>query len=262
MHNPARAAATASVVPQPPVAAGKEVPPGVKGWSWGAFWLNWVWAIGNKTWIGLLAFVPLVNLVMPFVLGFKGREWAWRARRWNSVEHFHQVQRRWDIAGWVIVFAAAALLGTIAYLNQRSQMANFKVPDVFRANAEHQDAPVAAPDPAQSRAEPAPYPLPDLGFSTDSLLGELTAIGVDEVFRRNLEYYLTQPKRFWAECMESNASRAKQFGGMEHQEAQQYALDACRSETTSYHDCLNKQALEEAASCIKTIIDNQAQTED
>jgi hypothetical protein len=239
MCNQARAAATASVVPQPPVAAAKEVPPGVKGWSWGAFWLSGVWAIGNKTWIGLLAFVPLVNLVMPFVLGFKGREWAWRARRWNNVEHFHQVQRRWDIAGWalVIVFAAAALLGTIVYLNQRS----------------------AAPDPAQSRAEPAPYPLPDLGFSTDSLLGALTVIGVDEVFRRNLEYYLTQPKRFWAECMESNASRAKQFGGMEHQEARQYALDACRAETTSYYDCLNKQALEEAASCIIILIENQAE---
>ena len=75
-----------------------DVPPGVKGWSWGAFWLNWVWAVFNKTWIGLLALVPVVNLVMPFVLGFKGREWAWRKGSWRSVEHFRQVQRKWDIA--------------------------------------------------------------------------------------------------------------------------------------------------------------------
>jgi len=37
--------------------AAAEIPPGVKGWSWGAFLLNWIWAIGNQTWIGLLAHV-------------------------------------------------------------------------------------------------------------------------------------------------------------------------------------------------------------
>lgn len=25
-----------------------ELPEGVKGWSWGAFFLNWIWAIGNR----------------------------------------------------------------------------------------------------------------------------------------------------------------------------------------------------------------------
>ena len=36
---------------------GKTLPPGVAGWSWGAFLLNGIWAIGNRTWWGLLAFV-------------------------------------------------------------------------------------------------------------------------------------------------------------------------------------------------------------
>ena len=38
--------------------SGAIIPPGVAGWSWGAFLLNWIWAIGNRTWIGLLALVP------------------------------------------------------------------------------------------------------------------------------------------------------------------------------------------------------------
>ena len=54
------------------------IPDGVKGWSWGAFFLNWIWAIGNRTWIGLIAIIPYVGFIMAIVLGFKGREWAWK----------------------------------------------------------------------------------------------------------------------------------------------------------------------------------------
>ncbi len=25
------------------------IPDGIKGWSWGAFLLSWIWAIGNRT---------------------------------------------------------------------------------------------------------------------------------------------------------------------------------------------------------------------
>ena len=54
------------------------LPPEVKRWNWGAFFLNWIWAIGNEVWIGLLALIPYVNIVMVFVLGAKGSEWAWK----------------------------------------------------------------------------------------------------------------------------------------------------------------------------------------
>ena len=80
-----------------PASGSVVVPEGVKGWSWGAFFLNWIWAIGNKTWIGLLCLVPIVGFVMAFVLGFKGREWAWKNARWDSLEHFNRVQRLWSI---------------------------------------------------------------------------------------------------------------------------------------------------------------------
>ena len=78
---------------------GALVPPEIRRWNWGAFLLNWIWGIGNDTYIALLSLIPLVNIVMPFVLGAKGSEWAWRNRRWRDVAHFKRVQRNWAIAG-------------------------------------------------------------------------------------------------------------------------------------------------------------------
>ncbi len=83
--------------------AGIEPPPGVKGWSWGAFLLNWIWSIGNKTWIGLLALIPYVGFIVGIYLGIKGRELAWRNKRWDSLEHFNRVQRQWSMWALIIV---------------------------------------------------------------------------------------------------------------------------------------------------------------
>jgi uncharacterized protein YecT (DUF1311 family) len=94
----------------PPKASGTAaIPDGVAGWSWGAFLLNWIWAIGNRTWIGLLTLVPLVGLVMTVVLGFKGREWAWKNREWDSVEHFNAVQKKWSFWGVMLVLGVLVL---------------------------------------------------------------------------------------------------------------------------------------------------------
>ena len=78
-------------------------PPGIDGWSWGAFIFGWFWAVCNKTWIGLLALVPGIGFIMHIILGFKGREWAWQNDQWDSVEHFQKVQRRWSQWGIGIV---------------------------------------------------------------------------------------------------------------------------------------------------------------
>lgn len=91
---------------------GAALPDGIKGWSWGAFLFNWIWAIGNKTWIGLLCLIPYVNLVMMFFLGFKGREWAWQNKRWDSVEHFNRVQKRWSF--WGVILGLIAPIGIVA----------------------------------------------------------------------------------------------------------------------------------------------------
>jgi type II secretory pathway pseudopilin PulG len=90
-----------------------DIPDGVKGWSWGAFFLNWIWAIGNRSWIGLLALVPYVGWIMAFWLGFKGREMAWKNKQWDSLEHFNRVQRKWSQWG-VGITVVAAILGILA----------------------------------------------------------------------------------------------------------------------------------------------------
>jgi hypothetical protein len=84
-------------------------PPGVAGWSWGAFLWNWIWAIANKTWIGLLALIPYIGLIFAIYLGAKGRELAWCNKRWDSLEHFNRVQRSWTMWGVIIVVGTMGL---------------------------------------------------------------------------------------------------------------------------------------------------------
>ncbi len=89
----------------------REIPPHLDRWNWGAFFLNWIWGIGNSVWIALLCFVPIVGLVMIFVLGARGSRWAWRNRLWRDEEHFRRTQRIWAIAGLVVWMAVPVLIG-------------------------------------------------------------------------------------------------------------------------------------------------------
>jgi hypothetical protein len=50
---------------------------------------------------------------MPFVLGARGSAWAWRNGRWDSIDHFKRVQRKWAIWGVVLWIAAVALFGSL-----------------------------------------------------------------------------------------------------------------------------------------------------
>lgn len=93
------------------------IPYEVKGWNWGAFLLNWIWGIGNRVWIALIVFIPIpfLALIMTFVLGAKGNEWAWRSKRWDSVEHFRKTQRTWR--NWGIgVLVMSLLLYAILFI--------------------------------------------------------------------------------------------------------------------------------------------------
>ncbi len=91
------------------------VPEGVKGWSWGAFLLTWIWGIGNGVWISFLVLVPCLGVIWPFVLGFKGNEWAWQKRNWESVEEFKRVQKKWAIAGLIVFVCILALISVIMF---------------------------------------------------------------------------------------------------------------------------------------------------
>jgi len=96
--------------------AGFGVPVVIMKWNWGAFLLTWIWGLGNNVFISLLTLIPVVGFIMPFILGFKGNEWAWKNKRWNSIEHFNIVQRKWAIAG-ILVWSLSLIIGLLALLS-------------------------------------------------------------------------------------------------------------------------------------------------
>ena len=87
------------------------VPEEIKKWNWGAFLLSLIWGIGNNVWIALLCLIPYVGFIMIFVLGAKGSEWAWQKKRWDSIEHFKNVQKKWAMAGvGLLIFGIVMLI--------------------------------------------------------------------------------------------------------------------------------------------------------
>ena len=76
-------------------------PEGVKKWNWGAFMFNLYWGLGNKVYISLLCLIPIVNIIMYFMLGAKGNEWAWKNDHYRDVEEFKKAQSTWNRAGLI-----------------------------------------------------------------------------------------------------------------------------------------------------------------
>lgn len=87
----------------------------IKGWNWGAFAYNWMWGIGNKTYLPLLCLIPVFNLVWMFVCGAKGNEWAWRDGDYKDVETFKAVQRTWNRAGFVQFIVAIVIFALYVF---------------------------------------------------------------------------------------------------------------------------------------------------
>ncbi|MDF2802927.1 MAG: Cytochrome oxidase complex assembly protein 1 [Anaerocolumna sp.] len=87
------------------------IPDEIKGWNWGAFWFTWIWGIFNRSFVALLVFIPVLNLFVPFYLGAKGNELAWRNRIWESTEEFTSEQRAWSIGGWIIAILLIISIG-------------------------------------------------------------------------------------------------------------------------------------------------------
>lgn len=95
-----------------------EFPMELLGWNWGAAGLTWIWGWRHRVWISLLALLPGVGLIMFIFLGINGNEWAWKARKWESVEVFLATQKKWRPWG-IAAFSIFALLmlGTFIYTN-------------------------------------------------------------------------------------------------------------------------------------------------
>ena len=94
---------------------GADIPPEIIRWNWGAFFLNWIWGIRNKTYIAFLCVVPIIGFVMMIVLGMRGNEWAWQNKHWESAEQFLHEQKVWS--KWGIRYAVLLLiLGLLGFI--------------------------------------------------------------------------------------------------------------------------------------------------
>lgn len=110
---PAAPAATAAGTMQNTSGQGASAvaPAEIQGWNWGAFWLTWIWGIGNNTMIALLALIACISPVVAIYMGLKGSELAWRNRRFEGgVAEFKKVQGAWAKWGWIL-FAVSAAIG-------------------------------------------------------------------------------------------------------------------------------------------------------
>lgn len=83
----------------------------LKGWNWGAFALNWIWALNHKYMLGLLALLPCVNIFMAIYMGLKGNQIAWESGRFSSVEDMKACQAVW--AKWGIGILIVSLVLTV-----------------------------------------------------------------------------------------------------------------------------------------------------
>jgi hypothetical protein len=120
-----------------------EIPAELDRWNWGAFFLNWIWGLGNSVFIALLMFVPFVNVIMIFVLGARGSRWAWRNRAWRDAEHFRKTQRSWAIAGliiWVVVIGGVSALAFSIPRIMKSSDAYQMTMEAIRADQRVKDA--------------------------------------------------------------------------------------------------------------------------
>jgi hypothetical protein len=82
-------------------------------WNWGAFILAPVWALANnlEKW-AILTFIPGINVIVMFYLGFKGNKLAYHKSKLDKVEDFMTVQHKWSIWGvrifWILLAIAVA----------------------------------------------------------------------------------------------------------------------------------------------------------
>lgn len=91
---------------------GTAVPPEVQGLNWGAFFWTWIWAIVNNAGALWIVIGLLGNFLWPIpgiLFLIKGNELAWQGKQWDSVEAFKASQRKWAIAGLILLGVGLAL---------------------------------------------------------------------------------------------------------------------------------------------------------
>ncbi len=84
----------------------EDIPDVAQKWSWGAFWLTFIWGIKHKskrTWLFLIPFPPLLTqIVVGVYCGLKGSRWAWQNLQWENEAEYVRDQSNWTIWGFVL----------------------------------------------------------------------------------------------------------------------------------------------------------------
>ena len=99
----------------------------INKFNWGAFFGKFVWGLFNKTYIALFI-IPLFFTPAWFffglILGIKGNEWAYKNKKYDSIEQFHKSQKKqatfWSIFTpvlFVALFAALTVIFSYALAN-------------------------------------------------------------------------------------------------------------------------------------------------
>lgn len=101
------------------------LPAELAGLNWGACLLNVIWGgamkIPGRTLVmwAVIMLLPVVGVIFPFYLLFKGNEWAWQHRRWASFDEFCAAQKKWTTIGWVVVAGIVVLVvGLVVWIMQ------------------------------------------------------------------------------------------------------------------------------------------------
>lgn len=88
-------------------------------WNWGAFALGPIWTLANRLemWT-LLLFIPFVNIIVLFHLGYNGNRIAYKKSGIRTVDDFMIVQKLWNRWGyfffWFWLFGGL-LIGCLQY---------------------------------------------------------------------------------------------------------------------------------------------------
>jgi hypothetical protein len=84
----------------------------LRRWNWGAFLLAPIWSLANKLdkW-AFLSFIPFVNIVAMFYLGYHGNRIAFKKSKMESVDDFIAIQNHWAL--WGVIFFCLGLISLI-----------------------------------------------------------------------------------------------------------------------------------------------------
>jgi hypothetical protein len=94
-----------------------DIPEQIKRWNWGAFLLTPFWCIRHRIWQGLLLFIPVLGLIIPFILGAKGNQKAWKKNNQEPIDDFLKRQKYWGFAGLVIwVVGYLSMFACLSYI--------------------------------------------------------------------------------------------------------------------------------------------------